>query len=303
MSRTLRNYLAVSGRGSASRRVQDSDAVGIELELEMPRRYDMYDLIPPEGWTIHEDGSLRNGVEFITEPTSDYARVLQNMQEYLNREDHFLISERCSVHVHLNMLDMTAEEILNFILLYTAFERVLNVIAGGRDTNTYCLSVYQARDDYIDLVRHIRQSMVLDNSWGWMTAGRSDRRNRRRYSALSLVRIGEIGTAEIRTHEGTLDMAKVTRWVDYLCALRKAAREIHTEFLLENLNDPPNEVFNQVFEDKLENLLADYFGDLIQTEENLDILYDSYRKGYYLATGLLQSPELNFRQIMNLENV
>lgn len=299
--RTLRSALSLRGlnRGQGVSR----DAVGIEVEVEHPHRspFDIPGPNPP--WIITEDGSLRNGAEFVSTPIEDYVAPLEYLGRYLS-DQGYVVNERCSVHVHLNILDMTEREVLNFILLYTAFERLLNRISGNRDTNTYCLSIYQSMEDYRDLVNKMKEDIYSGscfNNFIHNSPESRTRRSPRRYACLSLVRAREIGTIEVRSHEGTLDMMRVSRWVTYLMCLKKAALEMTPEFLLECLDDTPSEIFSQVFREHLEDFTADYLKDIPATDYNIAAMYDQYRKGFYCAASLYRSPPVPYRRIAQLE--
>ena len=114
--------------------VSNEHAVGVELELENIRYFRREEKYPDifQFWNAVEDGSLRQGTEFIfSEPykAANISRALEVMDEFLKVYKYngkpAKISDRCSVHVHLDVRDMTSEDLNNLVLVYMFFERVL----------------------------------------------------------------------------------------------------------------------------------------------------------------------------------
>lgn len=96
-------------------------------------------------WTIVPDGSLRNGgVEFITsgglggERLAAAINQLQAALEVVNYD----ASWRCSTHMHINMLDFTVNQVVRFLLVYTACEPVMFEFCGAyRKSSNFCTPV------------------------------------------------------------------------------------------------------------------------------------------------------------------
>lgn len=263
-------------------------AVGIEVEVEGhegigltrdARRY----------WTNVGDSSLRDGgMEYIlTEPVEDYDDALLALSNFFDRSPP-TISERCSIHVHLNFLECAEEEIITFILLYTAFERILDLISGNRGTSTYCVSIGESISSYRSLVNSIQSAMMSGGHY--VLGANPDRGSDARYACLSTVRLPELGSIEIRTHEGTADMDRVGRWVDILQALKAAALGRTTSEVLEALNEEPQEIFDAVFEGELGQYIQDYMAERSGGLDNAELIHDHLRKGYYTAVSLVHRP-------------
>src|SRR5215213_1967548 len=126
--------------GSVS--IRSEHAIGIEVEVE--NVVDVARIPKGSVWTSKTDGSLRNaGMEFITMPIpASYAPAVLNqlMTQVLNQ--HCSFSPRTSVHVHLNVQDLELHQALDYVLLYSIFEKLFYKFAGrGRIRNIFCVPI------------------------------------------------------------------------------------------------------------------------------------------------------------------
>jgi hypothetical protein len=191
---------------------------GLELEIEgIP-------VDPTElyvgGMYGDADNSLRNvrggrGWEFITKPAT-FSIVNTILTNFFGKahltEDNY--SERCSVHVHCNVLDMTPEQIQSLCLLYQAFEPVLYTFAGGdRDKNIFCVPWSQTQITYRLL------DTLCDGNIPTL-------RNWQKYTGLNLIPITTQGTVEFRHLPGTCDQVKIMQWLSLIGCLFKAAKTL-----------------------------------------------------------------------------
>lgn len=186
---------------------------GIEIEVE-----NIGGRIPiiPQIWQIKGDGSLRNdGREFVSSPLKgdNIVKALEYAFRYIPPEAHF--SPRTSIHVHINVLDLTVEEAFNFLLLYLLFEKVLyRFIGKDRDRNIFCVPL---QDGYriSNLLKSFKE--VINNYRV------EDEENR--YAGLNLAALHKFGTFEFRQLGGTRDVWKILTWVNMLLSLRKFAQD------------------------------------------------------------------------------
>jgi hypothetical protein len=195
---------------------------GLELEVEGARN-DWKTV----GMTVKEDGSLRNnGLEFITKPMT-YSNLGYLLEYFFKRNpitaDNY--SERCSVHVHINALDMTEDEIAAFCLVYQVFERVLfNWIGHGRDKNIFCVPWYDTLMTYRVVDRIINKDNYVLRGW-------------QKYTALNLTPLTTQGTMEFRHMEGTHDVARILTWVRLIGYMYTFARTLGLEKTKSNFID------------------------------------------------------------------
>jgi len=232
--------------GHIEERTYDSDnnwilpknIVGIELEVENIRKthqYRPHDNNAPfmlNGmWRCVSDGSLRNsGAEFVSAKLfgKDLTAGLGALSEYLsNVESKHTFSHRTSVHIHLDVRDMTMETLSNMFQLYCMVERPLFRYSGGREHNEYCIPLYQsqaAREAFSSmfnkdgrLYRHLsdpdERSVIRDEINGTYI----------KYMGLNILPISTYGSVEFRHHKGTSDIVEISRWINMIYSLKKAA--------------------------------------------------------------------------------
>lgn len=198
--------------------------VGIEVEVENITGFYNIEYY----WGGKADGSLRNyGAEFTSIPLRGiqipYAlRYLKQALEENSRPD---FSNRTSVHVHMNVRDMTWNQIKTFILLYAIFERHFFNIAGTkREESIFCVPLYKTEQ--------VQNITFLDS-------GGAERWHK--YSAINCGTIlgnndvPKFGTIEFRHLYGTLDEKIIINWINNIFCLRNAAATIEYEHLLDRL--------------------------------------------------------------------
>ena len=173
---------------------------------------------------VHEDHSLKvNGLEFVTIPLQlKYLEVELNRLFYGLRNNPTIISSRCSTHVHVNVRDMTVDQLVNMVILYMIFERSLFRISGDRHLSNFCVPLYSSPNIVTNLFLY---SKNIPN-WGWY-----------KYSALNLSPIwgGEsqtIGTVEFRHMHGSTNTKEIVDWCTVITSLKRAAQEFDQEELL-----------------------------------------------------------------------
>lgn len=199
--------------------------IGIEVEAEniqtLKNNF-------PTFWMEKEDHSLRNnGLEFVTYPLR--AKYLYTALRLLYEDvlpDDVSFSERTSVHVHVNVRNLTVDELTSFVLLYLIFERVLFSFAGNhRYQNIFCVPVLETTllDNFFNNIKFD----ALRIPW-------------QKYTGLNLLPILDKGTIEFRQFPGTKDYHKIYLWVEMLISLRLASRSIFTPTklleIIKNLN-------------------------------------------------------------------
>ena len=186
--------------GIASMQQPTKDFIaGVELEIES-----FSDAMYPGSWHIEEDGSLRNnGMEVISSPLriSDLVEGFK----YVHRESSFRkpkekFSDRTSIHVHINCLDLTQEQTKSMVLWYALFEPVFfAMVHPSRRNNIHCVGLDQTM-----LCEHYRRSLPLYvQRWS-------------KYTALNLLPLQELGTIEFRHMEGHDDPERFRAWLKTL---------------------------------------------------------------------------------------
>lgn len=175
----------------------------------------------PPGLSVHPDGSLRNGIEYVTKPLkfSDLVLVLSGLEEWMRRSLKVppKFSWRTSTHIHLNVRDMTFEEIGKLALLYSIFElQMFNYAGVNRLNSVFCVPVTKtdlSHNIYNMLVKGNYNALTRDAGWD-------------KYSAFGTYRTFDYGTIEFRHFPGGLDLPRLVKWVAFILSLRVAASSI-----------------------------------------------------------------------------
>jgi hypothetical protein len=190
----------LSKHGVDARLPAGETLVGIELEIEdfpMGIRHAF------GGFTFTNDGSLRNnGIEAITNPVA-----IKYVPSLLNGFfAHFGItaanySERCSIHVHVNMQERTFEQVATIGLVYQTVERLLFKFVGNdRDQSIFCVPWCQSNMTFSAINKLVKGDGVFLKTW-------------QKYSALNLLPLTSKGTIEFRHLHGTCDVPRITQWI------------------------------------------------------------------------------------------
>jgi hypothetical protein len=190
--------------------------VGIELEIEglnLPS--------PVPHWNSKPEGSLQNGIEYITKPIkADAVEVyVDNLRKYIQLSGgEIKPSYRCSTHIHVNMLPEATSDMLGFYVIFMMFEPLFLTLCGNqRNGNLFCMSSYDTGDAVIlfnTLCRIVHQTRT--HGFGF---------SRGKYSSLNADRLSDLGTLEVRSFPLSVDGFTVSKWVKWLMNMRQMARD------------------------------------------------------------------------------
>jgi hypothetical protein len=192
--------------------------IGIEIELELKNAPSVISF-----WTTHSDGSIHappgfTGVEYVLkQPLSRKwaKRALNHLEGKLRDAGTiFLNSSRTSVHIHLNCIGMSIRQIYTLATLYYVFEEILvDYISPERAGNLFCLRLKDAEFQLTSLREGIEKgypNLLIDHDL--------------RYSALNFASLPKFGSLEFRAMRSTTKTEDITRWLNYLLALKDAAK-------------------------------------------------------------------------------
>lgn len=212
-------------------------AVGIEVELE---NFANASLQGKNGklsyWQSTHDGSLKhNGIELIGCVSAgsniylplvgeNVVKGLEELKEVfeLNEKHGYVpeLSERTSVHVHIDVRDMSAEELHRMLLLYLVFEIPLFKFAGEhRKNNAYCIPLAQNKM-LLGRLDHLRG----ESPSGILTTINQGTK----YDAANIYSVRQKGSVEFRMHEGCTDTGRLLNWINLLLSLKVAAKTLTT---------------------------------------------------------------------------
>ena len=241
---------------------ENSSLFGIEVEIENVS-YKREDDAVPVGWSKKGDGSLRNGVEYISWPANAaesralIASLYLFFIEQLKKTPEF--SWRTSIHVHLNVRPLTTQQLGNLSLLYCIFEFLLfRFAAPERMDNIFCVPVTDSTlgsklNTFLNspILKVLPADSLIYLFDGWD-----------KYSALNFSRLRDLGTVEFRHMGGTWDTEKLGYWLNLIGALYDASVRLSREWIvsqLKGLNSLSNygEFKQNIFGDTLSNILGE----------------------------------------------
>lgn len=281
--------------GSSKRLAVNDVFMGLEIELEHLRNFEAHvhakPMIDSGLWTITEDHSLRdNGREFIMQEQgtgqpimgNDVVRALEAFQESMKLLDKAKkpphLSDRTSIHVHLDVRDLEEEHIDRFALLYYTFEEILfKWIGDDRDKSNYCRTAARNYDVISRTAGLLRANDVpFQNRVGWGN----------KYDAFNFLAIKGLGTIEVRSMRATTDMDTILQWMNILLRLHEAAQDatITVESFPELVSQGGMKAFlERVFKDQ-SGVLLPYATDMailrgVRTAQEIMMLTSQEREG------------------------
>lgn len=213
---------------------------GIEIEIE--------NCTGPflDNWQFVEDGSLRNnGMEYKTTfglRIHEMHKALGQlafkfMEGRINSGKNFnKFTDRCSVHIHLDVRNFTIKQVNVLTMLYSLYEGPFFQYAGEqRRDNIFCVPLLQSVVGQTDLTF---ASFM----------GRAEK-----YGAFNLKALQEFGTVEFRHMEGTDDPDRIFHWLLLLASLLYYAEVTPAETVVDN-------IIKLKYESQYDKLTGEIFG-------------------------------------------
>lgn len=222
----------------------DGPKLGIECETEgrgLP-------VIANAFWRTEQDGSLRNGLEYVSAPIMPEKVVTAINNLIANQQKHGAVvdfSFRCSTHVHINVQDLNEKQLVNMIFLYALFENVfMNFVAKERVGNRFCLRFQDAGALTYEVAQFFRYALQERLAVGVHELNQ----NSLKYAAINLYTLRKYGTLEFRALEGCNDPQRIKKWIDAIVALRELAMNYDTpRALYEDFLERPHNMAMRLF--------------------------------------------------------
>lgn len=206
---------------SSSELVLSRCTTGVEVELEGLAQAALDHSL--KYWSKHEDGSLRhrNGFckEFITPPIfgQDLISALREMDNFGNKYDPALTS-RTSVHVHLDVRNVSSNVLLNMIILYLIYEQAFFLQSDiNRLHSNFCVPLSKSIQELERFVESIQVAETDPEEFKMHVA------NFNKYSAVNIGAIGKFGSLEFRHHPGCYSFTTLLSWINSIQSLKKFA--------------------------------------------------------------------------------
>jgi len=173
-------------------------------------------------WRSEDDGSLRGRFpgsrhEWVLKKPIDLEKVEQSLLD-LVKEQHAAkinFSFRTSVHVHMNVQELTFAQVANVLYTYLLLEEpLINYCGESRRGNRFCLRLRDAEG----LMAHILN--LIDIGEKGLVKIKQDNI---RYAAINLEAIKKYGSIEFRGMRGTMDVHTILTWVNLLNSIKQFA--------------------------------------------------------------------------------
>lgn len=226
--------------------------VGIEVEIEgnnLPHvNIDPF-------WAYHEDHSLRGpeNAEYVLRHPIERGRVPEALSKLFKalkkagskiRED----SPNTSVHVHLNMQQLSLKKVYTVACVWYILEQSLMDWCGSdRAGNLFCLRASDAEASLQRLASAVRYGRYneLNDQDGL------------RYSAINYTALGKFGSLEFRGLGGVYDEDVINQWVTMLLSIKDFAVRYDnpTEVITEFSARGPEEFLRMVLPDGLHRII------------------------------------------------
>lgn len=190
---------------------------GVEIELERASRCADY---PLPDWNMMGDGSLRNGgLEFVFNgpiPYGDVPYMLDTLHRHIAElSPDADANERCSTHIHMDVRDLSTEQMVQVLLNYELIEPMLfHSMAAEREDNHFCVPHYMTKDRNSAAANYLKQ-FNLNALY----------RDTHKYSAFNLRTIRDLTTMEWRHFPAVLPVTTVKQWVDMIEAFKNSTRD------------------------------------------------------------------------------
>lgn len=246
--------------------------IGVEVELEGVFNWNSYSKYSTL-WDVKNEDSLRGGFEFTLKNPLPLPTFLSINGDVYNVFNDSIIrpSIRCSTHFHINVTDLTTEEIYNIIGYYYLVEDLLVWTQGKlRVGNLFCLRMSDAEHIGPSLVESIRGETLFH------AFSLSDFK----YGALNLGAPWKFGSLEFRFFRPMWKKAQLDFWAAALHRMVNKAKSISLKDSLDAANKGYAELLGLVFStEQVESILKMFYENY--PESNPVYLNELVTNNYY----------------------
>ena len=236
---------------------------GIEVEFEGPNMKS----VMSGAWNTSRDGSLRgDSAEFILNTPLDKTQAIEAFSQLITdmgeAEATFIPSLRTSIHVHVNMLPLTKEQIVSFIYLsFLVEESLVHYSGNSRTGNRFCLRLRDAEERVDVFLKFISKA-----GWGVISTDQN------KYSAINIAPVTKYGSVEFRSLRATTDISILTNWLTALGYIYEIALSTTPLDLFKVAKDNPEQFLDVVFKDVREAFRFD--GEIEALNHNRKLLIE-----------------------------
>jgi hypothetical protein len=205
---------------------EQSGEVGLEVEVEgnkFPKGVRVNEAngtIIPKEWCYHNDGSLRgaDNAEYVLKAPLKFEDIPKTVAElwdmFAKYGSKLDVSNRTSVHVHLNVQGFHMNRLTSLMAMWYTFEEVLTAWCGEhRVGNLFCLRAKDAPA----IITQVRAFIKSD--------GKSRMHDGHHYAGLNAQAVKKQGSLEFRTLQGVVEPGPILDWVSILERLYRLSED------------------------------------------------------------------------------
>lgn len=209
--------------------------MGIEIECEFAYCDNLPDhRNPPLGWTVHSDGSLRQGREFVLATPLAGNALSSAIHSIFAGGTKFGRALTSSTHIHMDMLDDVTPSALQTLILmvYVLEPGIFQLADPGREWTGYTNRLATADD--------ITVANLLDPSLSDSTEDQFLRNvdsNNSRYYGLNVKALAKYGSLEFRYFPTCADSEELASWISMVQKFKLAAIQLGSMQAFRNVLD------------------------------------------------------------------
>lgn len=164
--------------------------VGVEVEVELDRNAPFDTWPEVVGWRRDDnEGSIINGMEYLSASPRNMGILNQHLntltKALLRREITLANSDRCAVHVHFNVSNLSPDKVKDILALYYAAEPILlRFFDDRRLGNHFCVDLLRSPELAFQANAEIGARLLRKETW--------------KYACLNPETICRFGTLEFR---------------------------------------------------------------------------------------------------------
>lgn len=234
--------------------------LGVEIECEGQG----IRAVDTDTWKSERDGSLRgaypNGsCEFVMQTPVLAKNLEKAFNELIKLQEKavFKFSFRTSVHVHVNVTDLTEDEMLAFLYACLLLEEpLMNFCGETRKGNRFCLRMKDAEGSDKTLKQLFAEGVDVARQFNGDNI---------RYSAINVHALRKYGSIEFRGMRGNMDKAVLIPWCETLLHIREKAKELGTPIAVYN------KFIAQRNKEFAEEMIGGWFGNFDYPELDRDV--------------------------------
>lgn len=269
-------FMKAYSQGSPSHKAS-APKFGIEIETEGANYGSM--VRPLVYWNMKEDGSLRQGIEFVCKAAFPFDKLPDVLEDFRMSTSilTFKNSIRCSTHIHYNILGWTYAEIYRAIIGWFFFENLLvNLQPKERIGNLFCLRMKDAEVPFKQLREGILEGSLPNTS-----------QDSNKYGALNLYAIHKYGSLEFRFFEAITDMKRLHLWCKILNNLLQKMKNMESiaGFLTEIQYNKSPELIYKYLGEEIKEILKE---KKVSEDDAMVFLKETRKYAYVLSTFLLK---------------